>query len=335
MMLEVTEDDPGPAELLEVLWARLGPGEAAAPRRREALRILGSRRARREVPEQLDPELAAIFGLIVEPDDLTSLTPEIVAFLESDPTSGVAREAMPAVFQAYVRAVGRIVAAEARVLRDLVADVSPADRPQLLDETIEALLPLTTRGFDVLHRVLLLEALVETLAELDEPGDQGDPLAIAMVDLVGSTHHLKGAAPVDLEVLVDALFEAGQAATSHRAAHVLKYVGDGLFLSGRDVCEVADVALDVVDRLQEALPLRARGGLAWGPVTQRAGDVFGLPVNVAHIATKSARPGVLLATAEAAAFLPASRRGRYRTVQMAHPALGETRVATIRRAGDR
>src|SRR5438128_2562253 len=148
-MRGVTEDDQGPAELLDVLWARLGPdvaGEAAAPRRREALRILGTRRARRRrAAEQLDPELATLFGPIAE----------------------------------------------------------------------------------------------------------GDPMAIAMVDLVGSTHYLKRTEPVDLERLVDALFTAGQAATAGHAAHVVKYVGDGLFLSGRDVGEVADVALDVLARLEE------------------------------------------------------------------------------------
>ena len=336
-MPKVSQDDEGPSELLDVLWARLGPdvaGEVEAPRRREALRILGTRRARRRrAAEQLDPELATLFGLIaVDPTDLTALVPEIAAFLQLDAGAGVAREAMPAVFQAYIRAIGRIVAAEARVVGDLLADVPPEDRAKVLDETVEALLPLTLRGFDTLHRLLLLEALVETLEELGEPLAEGDPMAIAMVDLVGSTRYLKRTEPVDLERMVDALFAAGQSATAGRAAHVVKYVGDGLFLSGRDVGEVADVALDVVVRLEQALPLRARGGLAWGPVTHRAGDIFGLPVNVAHIATKSARPGVLLATAEAAALLPASRRGRYRTVQMAHPALGETRVATVRRA---
>jgi class 3 adenylate cyclase len=68
-------------------------------------------------------------------------------------------------------------------------------------------------------------------------------------------------------------------------------------------------------------------------VIERAGDIFGLPINVAHIVTKSARPGMLLATAEAGAQLPSARRGRYRTAPLTHPTLGETRVTTVRRAG--
>lgn len=320
-------------DLLEVLWAHLGrrtdSGDSSTGRL-EALRVLRARRLRGA--QDLDPDIAALFGLIaVEPSELGTLTPGIAAFLQRDVMQGLDRDAIPAIFQAYVRGVGRIVGAEAEIARDLLADQSPEDQRRILDETLEGLVPLASRGFEVLHRMLLLGALAEALTGGEEASRSSDPMAIAMVDIVGSTRYLVERGPLELKRLVDALFQTGQAATAQRPVQVLKYVGDGLFMSGRDAGEVADAALDVVTHLEETLPLRARSGLAWGPVVQRAGDVFGLPINIAHIATKAARPGTLLATAEAAARLPSSRRGRYRTVGAAHPALGQMRVATVLR----
>lgn len=327
------QGQPIAPELLDVLWSRLGPDDADASERRAALRFLRTRRARRRAAAPtMDPQLEALFGLLaIDASDVQGLVPAIDGFLGSRALAGVDREEIPAVFQAYVRAVGRIVAAEAKIARQLIAATPAAEQPAVLAETIDGLLPVAERGFGLVHRLLLLDALVDALTGIDT-ADGASPLAVAMVDLVGSTGHLRGASPAELQQLVDALFAAGQAATAHRAAHVVKYVGDGLFISGRDALDTADAALDVIAELERELPLRARAGLAWGPVLERAGDVFGLPINVAHIATKSARPGMLLATAEAAALLPADRRGRYRTVELAHPSLGATRVATVRRA---
>jgi class 3 adenylate cyclase len=314
--------------LLEVLWGHLGRrGEGAQNARG---RLEAFRAWRRRGASDLDHDVAALFGLIaVGPSDLGGLMPGLRALLGRGVMRDLPRDAIPTVFQAYVRGVGRIAAAEAEIARGLLVGQPSEAQARILDETLDGLVPLASKGFDLLHQMLLLDALVEVVAGIEDPGGD-DPMAIAMVDLVGSTRYLTTSGPGELERLVDALFEAGQAATAHRSVHVVKYVGDGLFVAGRDVCEVADVALQVVRRLEEVLPLRARGGLAWGAVVQRAGDVFGLPINVAHIATRAARPGTVLATSEAAALLPPSRRGRYRTIQAAHPVLDGKRVATVR-----
>lgn len=318
-----------------MLWERLAtsvPDKRADNGPLEALRFIRARRARRAaaMPE-LDANVLELFKLIaVDAVDVQSLAPDIAGILQSPAMSALHRDEMPPVFQAYVRGVTRIVAAETRVARTLMAQTPPADRAAVLDETIERLLPVASHGFDLLHRLLLLESLVEAFVGPVDPHQDGQAVGIAMVDLVGSTAYLGTAAVSDVQQLIDALFEAGQSATAHRAVHIVKYVGDGLFMAGRDVVEIADAALEVIERLEAVLPLRARGGLAWGPVLERAGDVFGLPINVAHIVTKSAQPGSLLASAEAASQLPTSRRGRYRTTRLTHPTLGATRVATVK-----
>jgi class 3 adenylate cyclase len=127
---------------------------------------------------------------------------------------------------------------------------------------------------------------------------------------------------IELEQLADGLFEAGQAATAGRAVQPVKYVGDGVFLAGREPREVAAAALDALAYLDDFLPLDARAGLAQGEVLRRAGDIFGLPVNLAQLLTKSAAPGTLLAQRDVALLLPRRMRGATRPLTP-HPALGE------------
>jgi adenylate cyclase len=152
-----------------------------------------------------------------------------------------------------------------------------------------------------------------------------------MVDFVGSTRYLIDTGPQELEELVDLLFEGAQWATAQRRARVVKYVGDGVFLGGPDVAEMAEVALDLVGLLEAGSPLRARGGITLGSVVQRAGDIFGLPVNRAQVLTKATRPGTVIADETAAAALPAALRARPRTIVLPHPALGRATVVTVRR----
>jgi adenylate cyclase len=112
---------------------------------------------------------------------------------------------------------------------------------------------------------------------------------------------------------------------------VVKYVGDGMFLVGRDPIEVAEACFAALDQIDATLPLPARAGVAYGPLLRRAGDYFGLPVNLSQLLTKVGRPGTVLATREAAADFPPKLRGRRRQVRI--PGRDERLdVFTLRRA---
>lgn len=323
---------PGPDALLEVVRRHLGEEAGPVPRRGLPLGRIFARR--RPLPT-VEPDLQELLALVADDPapfaELTAALSELLA--DPDTHHELLREALPDVFQSYVRAVGRIAAAEGALARRLVRDTPPAERPAALERAITKLLPLAQTSFGTLHRLLLREALVEELVGLDAPAARVETLVVAMVDVVGSTEFLAGATPAELERLVDALFAAGQSATAHRPVHVVKYVGDGVFLAGRDARAAADAALEILTQLERDLPLRARAGMARGEVVERAGDVFGLAINLAHHVTKAARPGTLLATERAAQDLPTERRGRWRTVTSGHPAVAATRVATIKPAG--
>lgn len=284
-------------------------------------------------PDEPDPEVRELLEVIgIDLGDRQAYA-ELASIIDRGEEVGLARAALPHVLQAYVRAVGRIAAVEAGIAADALRRVDSPDRGPVIGALLDELLPSSLRGFEFLHRAMLQDALHEVAEGLTDDAAT-ERAAVGMVDLVRSTRYLAGASTAEVERVVDALFTAGQAATADRAAHVVKYVGDGLFVSAADVASVADATLDVVGRLEAALPLRARGGIGYGTVVQRAGDVFGMPINLAEALTKAARPGTVLLSETAAAALPPERAGRLRTRQLPKTDFGDQRVATLRPTGE-
>ena len=217
--------------------------------------------------------------------------------------------------QAYIRAVGRVVAAEAEVisrLRDATPDWDESQTAAFADR----LLPLGGDVFGVLHRLLLRRGVLSNAGGLDRSRRSPQPAAVAHVDVIGSTALLERATLTDTQRMVDGLFASAQSAIRGRDVEVTKYVGDGVFLVGPQPEDVAGAALDCIRSLARDVRLRTRAGLAFGPVVHRAGDVFGLPVNLSHLLTKAASQGSLLATAVAPAVLPAAMRVNPREVMV-------------------
>src|SRR5690349_4004363 len=263
-----------------------------------------------------DEEALALLRLIGgDAVDLERLERDVRDAVEDARARGVPDDAFRALAQAYARGVGRIVDAEAEVVRDLLARTPDAARADTLDELLASSLPVSSDAFDVLHAALLRDALVDALVPATPGEGEEAPAAIALVDLVSSTDYLQSASRAETAALVDGLFEAGQLATAHGAVRPVKYVGDGVFLGGRNAFEVARAALDVLAHIDDRLPIPARGGLAYGPVLRRAGDFFGMPMNMAQILTKGAAPSTLLATEAAAEPLPDDMLGPRRTLR--------------------
>jgi class 3 adenylate cyclase len=215
---------------------------------------------------------------------------------------GLRESDLAVIGQAYIRSVGRVVAAETEaVLRRSAA--TGGDGVQMT-ALAERLLPLGRDVFDVLHGLLLRRTVAGGSSGLDRSHRSGQPTAVAHVDVIGSTALLERATLRDTQRLVDGLFSAAQSAIRGRSVEVTKYVGDGVFLAGSEPEQVAAASLDCIRSLAHDVGLSSRAGLALGSVVHRAGDVFGLPVNLSHVLTKSAEDGSLLATAVAPARLP-------------------------------
>jgi adenylate cyclase len=324
------------AELAAVLERRLGLGDDRHGGARQAIsRVLHALEDAGLVTGrggELSPQAAATLRQAGFDDVRREVVErELASLLRQRSVARIPTEALPTLVQAYVRAMSRIVSAEVPIVRDELRRLPAAERPARLEATLEGLHGMGAAGFQLFHRLGLHESLRVALAgDALEEATASPERTIAMVDLVGSTAYLREVGEPELEALVDGLFEATQNAVVGRPVQVVKYVGDGVFLSGTDTVAVAAVAVDLVARLQAALPLAARGGLAHGPVVERAGDLFGMAVNASHALAKAARPSRVLAGEAAARRLPSAARGRLREVELPHASLGVQRVASVR-----
>jgi adenylate cyclase len=78
---------------------------------------------------------------------------------------------------------------------------------------------------------------------------------------------------------------------------VVKLIGDEVLFATDGPRAAADIALQLVDRLEEDPDMpRVRGGLSHGPVVEIQGDVFGETVNLASRLTEVAKSGSVLAS---------------------------------------
>lgn len=322
------------ADIAEVLAAHFGGEVQRASVTRSTLehvrRFMDALGLARDAPNPPDPEVEALLGLIgVDHVDPERLARDVAESIDEGRAAGLPEEELRVILQAYLRGIARMASAEAEVFRLLAQTTPKKERAGLLDDLLRVMLPLSIRGFSLLHEAMLHDALVDALSLSSLRAPAVETIAVALIDLQGSTEHLVHASHIELEQLVDGLFEAGQEATSGRAVQPVKYVGDGVFLAGREPREVAAAALDALTHVSEFLPLEAHAGLAHGEVLRRAGDIFGLPVNLAQLLTKAAAPGTLLAQREVALLLPRRMRGETRALTP-HPALGEILAIEIR-----
>lgn len=164
-----------------------------------------------------------------------------------------------------------------------------------------AMLPAAERLLTYAYRRHLAAAVGGALAE--EAEDRVTQ-AVLFADLVGFTSLTRQLSGGELEQLVER-FE-GQAADriARHGGRLVKTLGDEVMVTCPDAATAAALALETVEAHAEDDELPdVRVGIAVGPVLQRAGDVYGEPVNVAARLTSLARPGTVLVDREGADVL--------------------------------
>jgi adenylate cyclase len=118
-------------------------------------------------------------------------------------------------------------------------------------------------------------------------------LAVCFVDLVGFTRLGSELDAQDLGGVVGSFAELA-AEVAKPPVRLVKTIGDAAMLVSREAHPLVQVALSLVDAVQEADLPAVRAGLACGPTTFRAGDFYGHAVNLASRITGIARPGSVL-----------------------------------------
>jgi class 3 adenylate cyclase len=180
--------------------------------------------------------------------------------------------------QAYTRGIGRIVAAEAHLLAREMVGISTDQREEWARLWLAKLMPLAGPAFEELH-IAQLEAAVKPV--IAGTGDSPAELAVAFVDLCGSTEYMLGGSRDEIRALVDGVFFASRDAADRHNVRVYKHLGDGVLLVGSSRAETIKAATELVGELERRTPLQAAAGVDFGTVTTRAGDLFGPPVNFA------------------------------------------------------
>ncbi len=202
--------------------------------------------------------------------------------------------------QALGRAAERLAAASADIVVRHLADLPEDDHDAALDRWLRAVLRSSTKAFGVLFAHRLKQIAGRRLATA--PAHHGaalPPVAVAFVDLRGSTAYMLDRSRTDVEALIDELYAVGQAVANRNEVAAGKFLGDGVLLVSGDPDRLLHAAAETVVQLGRRTALRAGGGIARGQVIRRAGDWHGTPVNLASRLAELAGPDELLLDAQA------------------------------------
>jgi adenylate cyclase len=157
------------------------------------------------------------------------------------------------------------------------------------------------------HRISLGRGWSSGVEGSDTPSraELGEVIALGFVDLVGSTAWAETLSLRDQNLGLSRFESTAWSSAVLAGGRVVKMIGDEVFFSAPSVEAGCRIALEVCGAVaaDPVLP-PARGAVGFGLVTPREGDYFGPLVNLISRLVKSAEPGAVLVTADAAAALP-------------------------------
>jgi adenylate cyclase len=121
------------------------------------------------------------------------------------------------------------------------------------------------------------------------------PVAVGFVDIVDFTASTRRWDTATLERLLERFERETSLRVTAVGGRVVKTLGDEIMYATDDALAAVEVALDTVaaHAADDQLP-DVRAGVAYGPVLERLGDVFGEPVNLASRLVDEARPRSVL-----------------------------------------
>jgi adenylate cyclase len=148
-------------------------------------------------------------------------------------------------------------------------------------------------------------------------------LGVCFADLVGFTR-LGGEVEVQELGSVARQLARLAAEVTEPPVRLVKTIGDAVMWVCPEPSPLVEVALSLVEAVHDAEMPSLRAGVAFGPVSQRSGDVYGHTVNVASRVTGVARPESVLCTQEVHDAAPESFdwsfAGRFRLRGVPEPA---------------
>jgi adenylate cyclase len=207
------------------------------------------------------------------------------------------------------RVIGSSMARIASAQVDVIsARVAGAPRPaalgvpedELTDERIvasaSALLPIVPRVLTATWRRHLLAAIRRRLTIVGT--GQGQLGVVGFADLVGFTALSQQVGDDELAAVVDQFEHLAFDVVTAHGGRVVKMIGDEVMFTIDAPAAAAEIGLDLAEGTRGADELSdVRVGLAYGPLLEREGDLYGPVVNLASRITAIAFPGSILVSA--------------------------------------
>jgi adenylate cyclase len=174
-----------------------------------------------------------------------------------------------------------------------VADAPYADRAELLFQVMPNVLEYVWR------RHLEVEAR-RRLAQLEGADREAESatLCVGFADLVGFTALSQQIPESELAHVVGRFEEVAADVVSSHGGRLVKTIGDEVMFSADDIVAGAEIALGLSEQFRaEEVVSDVRVGLAYGPVLQYEGDLYGPIVNLAHRIVGISYPGSVVVPA--------------------------------------
>ncbi|MBF6473613.1 adenylate/guanylate cyclase domain-containing protein [Nocardia abscessus] len=194
------------------------------------------------------------------------------------------------------------------VLAEIEERIARADPDADPEETVRAATEGAIATLEQLNTYAWRRHLAAALSRSLDPGTSAGEsvreLAVGFADMVGYTRLTRHLHPDELSMLLEAFESTTTAAITENGGWVIKNVGDEVMFATESATEAARIALAI----QESTMMVGgtpdlRVAVAYGPVLQRFGDLYGSVVNIASRLTGVARPGTVLIDDHAAAAL--------------------------------
>lgn len=203
-------------------------------------------------------------------------------------------EVDPAVARQMARVIGssldRIAAAQIDAFARRAAEDGAAR--QMFDATL-----VIPRVLDLVWRRRLAAEAQRRLVRAG--AEDGAPVCVGFADLVGFTAQTQQLDTTALAEVVGRFEAIAYDVVIAEGGRVVKTIGDEVMFVNDDASSGCRTALELARRYREDEALSdVRVGLAWGPVLERDGDVFGHTVNLASRIVSVAYPGSVVVSAE-------------------------------------
>jgi len=265
-------------------------GEAPSLTRLQVAEVSG-------VPIEVANELWRLLGFPQAADDDVAFTKADVQALKDAhdlmELGILSPDRQAALVRTWARSFARLAEWQTALLADVAAEND--DPAAQLTELAERVLPTVESLQTYVWRRHLAGAGSRLLA-VAAPGAPATKLAVAFVDIVGFTSRSKAMTEAELVQWIEYFEAECSGIVVDHGGRVIKNIGDEVLFVAEDVVSAAETALEMTERGEDAddeFP-SVRGGLAYGDVVARLGDVFGPTVNVAARLTSVARPGSVL-----------------------------------------